>query len=245
VKKLFVALPSHDSKVNVPTLLSLLTSQAEIIELGWTMHVECIGGDSDIARARNALVGKFLASDCTDLVFVDADISWGPGALVRLVSPVVDFVAGVYRLRTDDLLHYPVQWTDPKCIIVDEVTSHPLLRAHFVPGGFWRLSRHMLEVMAKTVGQSTDLSQPDVSYPFLFDWTWEDGKRRSEDYTFCARWRELGGGIWVDPAICLDHTGMKLFQGNLLAHLAKETADAQAAQDTGGLTDRVKRALAA
>lgn len=33
----------------------------------------------------------------------------------------------------------------------------------------------------------------------------------SEDYTFCKRWRQIGGEIWCDPKIKLKHWGQKAY----------------------------------
>tara|TARA_B100001057_G_scaffold486358_1_gene567433 strand:+ start:245 stop:1306 length:1062 start_codon:yes stop_codon:yes gene_type:complete len=51
----------------------------------------------------------------------------------------------------------------------------------------------------------------------LFDTIIDPTTRRylSEDYTFCRRWQELGGTIWMDPSIDLDHQGTHLFRGNI------------------------------
>lgn len=51
----------------------------------------------------------------------------------------------------------------------------------------------------------------------LFDTIIDPTTRRylSEDYTFCRRWQELGGTIWMDPTIELDHQGAHLFKGNI------------------------------
>jgi len=50
----------------------------------------------------------------------------------------------------------------------------------------------------------------------LFDTMIDPVDRRylSEDYTFCRRWQELGGDIWLDPSISLNHYGHFAFQGN-------------------------------
>lgn len=37
----------------------------------------------------------------------------------------------------------------------------------------------------------------------------------SEDYTFCRRYQEIGGTIWMDPSINLDHQGSYVFKGNI------------------------------
>lgn len=41
-----------------------------------------------------------------------------------------------------------------------------------------------------------------------------DKRYLSEDYTFCRRWQEIGGDIWLDPSISLNHYGHFCFQGN-------------------------------
>jgi hypothetical protein len=37
----------------------------------------------------------------------------------------------------------------------------------------------------------------------------------SEDYTFCKRWRDMGGKVWLDKSIRLDHIGRKMFKGDV------------------------------
>jgi hypothetical protein len=41
-----------------------------------------------------------------------------------------------------------------------------------------------------------------------------DKRYLSEDYTFCRRWQKIGGDIWLDPSISLNHYGSFCFQGN-------------------------------
>lgn len=41
-----------------------------------------------------------------------------------------------------------------------------------------------------------------------------DKRYLSEDYTFCRRWQGMGGDIWLDPSISLNHYGSFCFQGN-------------------------------
>jgi hypothetical protein len=223
----------------MPTLVSIIAAQ----EVAWSMGIRIesnpLGGDADIAHARNVLLGDFLRGDCTDLFFLDADISFSADDFARLLAHNVPFVCGCYRLRTDTVEHYPVFWPEQKRMWKDPATGLPLVEAEMVAGGFWLIKREAIEQMAAATPDEAWVRDPD--YPFIFDWQWEDGKRRSEDFTFCRKWRKLGGEIWVDPAIKLDHTGMKVFEGNLLASLAQETRKHQA---SGGVLDRAKRFIA-
>jgi hypothetical protein len=51
----------------------------------------------------------------------------------------------------------------------------------------------------------------------LFDCMIEPETRHylSEDYTFCRRWRDIGGQIWLDTQGPLVHTGAQDFVGNV------------------------------
>jgi len=42
----------------------------------------------------------------------------------------------------------------------------------------------------------------------------ESGAALSEDLSFCKRWAELGGEIWVDMASKITHTGPITFEGD-------------------------------
>jgi hypothetical protein len=42
----------------------------------------------------------------------------------------------------------------------------------------------------------------------------ETGAYLSEDYSFCLRWRKIGGKIWIDTASKLTHTGPYDFVGD-------------------------------
>jgi len=44
----------------------------------------------------------------------------------------------------------------------------------------------------------------------------DSGRYLSEDYTFCRRWQKIGGQIWTDPEIVLNHVGTHTFRGRKL-----------------------------
>jgi len=43
----------------------------------------------------------------------------------------------------------------------------------------------------------------------------ENGVYLSEDYSFCRRWTDLGGEIWVDLQSRLTHVGTLAFNGDV------------------------------
>jgi hypothetical protein len=39
----------------------------------------------------------------------------------------------------------------------------------------------------------------------------------SEDFSFCRRWTDMGGEIWVDYTSRLNHIGLMVYRGNMAA----------------------------
>jgi hypothetical protein len=222
--KVFIGIPVHSGNVMVSTVISLLTTVMEFGAKGWpnpTVYFRV--GDSDLCRARNAIVGRFLKSDCTDLMMIDSDISWNEGTIARLLEHDVDFVAAPYKGRTDEKEMYFIRWPKNKEMWTDPKTGFPLLKVDAVTIGFCRLRRSCVEKMVDTLNGHTviDPLWDDEEFPWLIDFVHRDGQRFEEGYALCFRWRDMGGDVWVDPAINLGHMGPKVFEGNLIEFLRK------------------------
>jgi len=177
---------------------SLLTDLLALTARGDGFVLNDEAGNTEISMAREAIVTRFIESDCTDLVFVDDDVCWQSGALLKLLDCKVDMVAGIYPKRTEPL-EWPVQWLDADGLYA----VNGLLEVLSAPTGFLRLSRDCLEQMHENFGST------------MFDNIRHDTGRYSEDISFCTRWRSIGGRIWVDPEINMSHIGMHGFSGCL------------------------------
>ena len=102
-RKLFVALPAYDFKVSLKLAVSLARLAQQLPQHGVDMSIGSICGCSVVSRARNLLVKDFLESNCTDLMFIDADINFEPEDVLRLMAwasdPKMGIVGGVPRTR--------------------------------------------------------------------------------------------------------------------------------------------------
>ena len=60
----------------------------------------------------------------------------------------------------------------------------------------------------------------------LFDCIIDPESKRylSEDYTFCRRWQQIDGAIWLDPRVALNHVGHYTFRGNVRKMLTGESS---------------------
>lgn len=207
-----IAIPAYTGQIHLGTMRSLMTDILQLQHRGdaFTVHDEC--GNALIADARAIIVAEFLASDYDKLLFVDSDVCWEAGAMVRLLDRKEDFVAGIYPQRKDPI-KYCVKWLDkPELQAIDG-----LLEVAGVPAGFMCLSRSMLE---KMVDQYSDSEFYCETAPNKKAWAlfadYRIGKHKmGEDYSFCKRWTDMGGKVWIDPEIKMGHVGYKTFNGHI------------------------------
>lgn len=212
-RHVWIAIPAYTGTIHLGTMRSVLTDFLALQARGDTVEIYDEVGNAMIADCRATIVAKFLESAATDLVFVDADVTFEKGALVRLVDHPVEFVAGIYPYRRDPI-DYPISWIQER----DElIATNGLLEVEGVPAGFMRCSRAMLEKMVDHYPDTVFLNAHTESKTAhaLFD-TYRIGKMKfGEDYAFCRRWKDIGGKVWIDPEINMGHVGFKTFTGNI------------------------------
>jgi hypothetical protein len=212
-RKVFVAVPVRQPEVKVFTLTALTDAIIELAQEGMAMSLFVWSGDPLISHARNVILAEFLRSDCDDLVFVDDDVSWAPGTLVKLLKHPVDFVAGVYRHKIDDE-SYPVNLIQSDGRIPIDKTG--LIEVNGVPFGFARITRKCAEQMFDAAKDKPYFHKnaPGLECRVVFDVQYADGEYFGEDYVFCRKWQALGGKVWVDPEMAINHSGNKVFVGH-------------------------------
>lgn len=198
---LFVGIPAYDGKVSVETVRSLLNEHGIAQAAGLEFKAVFLPGCSLITQARNQIAQDFLDSDADKLVFVDADVSWEPGAIIKLATHDADFVGGAYRLKQEPEA-YPVGW-----LALDELwAKNGLLEVESVPGGFMCLTR---DVFARLRDAHPDRGYTHYQFSghAYFHAPVKDGRLYGEDTAFCHEYREAGGKVWLDPELNLSHHG--------------------------------------
>ena len=83
---LLIATPCYGKLVGEGYLHSLLASIDLLRQHQHQVKVYTLGNESLITRARNNIVAYFLSSSFDRLIFIDADISWQPQALLQLLN---------------------------------------------------------------------------------------------------------------------------------------------------------------
>lgn len=214
--RLFIATPSYTGKLDTGYVHALMYSMRRFADLGISVDHYVMGFNCHVDDGRNGILRDFMLTDCTDLIFIDADVSWEPSALVRLAQHDRDIVAGVYPKRSPDDKSFPVH-VAPGTTLQADVDG--LVEVVGAPTGFMKIKRHVIEKFFEAnkhrqfTGMGTGPS--DAPYTIVFERTYTDGHRWSGDYNFCREWRKMGGKIFVDPEMRLSHTGEMEFTGTL------------------------------
>lgn len=168
--------------------------------------VDVLGGHCYVDRVRCLLVRNFLASDATDLVFIDADVGFEPDSLVRLCTATSPVVAGIYPKKIE-----PAEWpvTTPQGEIWAD--RNGLIECHMVPTGFLRINRAVFEAIK--VPTFADI---DGDAPAHFKTEVRDGQYWGEDVEFCRLVREAGIPIKAFAEMDFRHVANdgRVYRGN-------------------------------
>ena len=236
--KFFVAVPSYDRRISVPTVQGLLNAiqvfQLNNIPFEFKFEV----GMCWISMARNSLARAFMESDCTDMIFIDDDIGFPPLAFRDLISSGEDIVAGVYPKKETDENYAALFKVNQKSELNVE---NGLIEADGLPTGFMKIKRSVfeklqadfdrmqvkLEVLQK---ENPDLVIPELiytdvrygkkTYNFFGEFV-SNGRWFGDDFGFCRRWQNILGRLWVLPNITFIHQGNKNYEGNLHQYLSR------------------------
>ena len=202
---IFIACPAYGG-VTTETVRSLLNETAAAREVGVDIDVAFLAGCSLITHARNQLARDFLNSGAERLVFIDADVAWEPGAVLRLVSHGKDVVGGAYPFKSEPE-NYPVSWLDK----ADLTSVDGLLEVLVLPGGFLQISRQAFEKLKRW---DRVYQHGGQTFDGFFHAPIAEGRMLGEDSAFCVDWRASGGQVWLDPELTLTHVdGVRKFTG--------------------------------
>ena len=213
--KLVIATPFYEMKGWSPYIKSLaatmwfLAKHTPIDVQFWSLN-----GDSYVERARNTIAHQFLESDRTHLMFIDSDMEWNLDGFTKLIASDVDVVGAGYPCKNVwDFYGCIIDTNEDETPKVDPKTG--LISAWGVPTGFMKIRRQVFEKLIE--------AQPDNYYMIRNQGDKEPTKHYNffgripplgEDISFCRRWAEIGGKLWVQPEVMIVHYGVKGWAGH-------------------------------
>ncbi len=181
-------------------------------------------GDSLIARGRHCLVHTFLCSPASHLLMWDSDVeALDPTCVRRMLDSEHPIIAGAYPFRDGSgRVVANLLQSDREAGRCDIDNGN--LKVAAAGTGFLLISRQAIVRMMKAFPEL--LYECDLPMMFgspmwaLFDTSFttnERGRKRylSEDYTFCHRYREIGGDVHIDTEARFRHWGKMGFEGDV------------------------------
>jgi len=241
-KSIFIATPCFGGLVTQAYMQSIISLMQHQTQPPLQLTLALLGNDALITRSRNTLVSSFLNdTKATHLLFIDADISFAPEQVMRLIAADKEVIGAMYPIKALDWELAAVQLPKNRETL-EEAAMHyvgtPLedgqatrdgdfVTASYSGTGMLLIARSAIEKLIAAFPQlqydvihayPREKRTPATQYA-LFECMIDrkTGVYLSEDYAFCQRWREIGGEVWLDTAARLTHTGPHAFPGNAAA----------------------------
>jgi len=239
----FVSTPMYGGMTTGFFCQSMMQLQHAMMQRQYGMGTSFIFNESLITRARNSLTHAFLKTDCTHLLFIDADIRFNAHEVMMMFDADKDIICGIYPkkeinwheveaavkrgVEADKLKHFTGSWV---VNLVDyagtvDVPQHLPLEVFAGGTGMMLIKREVFDKLAEHVPSyfndvvdlaNTNTLREEIKEYFATSIEPETGRLLSEDYHFCYIWRKIGGKIHAAPWMNLGHLGNYMFEGELI-----------------------------
>lgn len=200
--KIYIGVPVY-GQLDSEFSKCLSVTKAVFQELGHTVEIDYNNGCAIISKARNDIVSRFMTSGFDKLLFIDADMVWDAVDAAKLVSSGFAFAGIAYRKRMEKIDFN---------VVLNGKEENGWLGADKVGTGFICLAKE--GILALQNNHPETKYYDDGERFALFDFKIENERYHGEDYTFCDRWINAGGEIWILPAD-IGHIGRKVYYGNI------------------------------
>ena len=239
---LFIATPMYGGLCYGTYFESMLKLQAWLIHKDIDAYFSFLYNESLITRGRNTLVNDFLKGEATHMMFIDADISFDPAHLFKMLDADVDIICGLYpkkeinwgavsfaiekKVPQDQLKYFTGEYVvnmvgDAKSQLVP--LDKPFEIQHGGTG-FMLIKREVFDTLKdkcpsyvhnmNDVNDNSNMGDKIIEYfATSID---EKGHLLSEDYHFCKLARDNGIKVWGAAWAQLVHTGTYQYSGRLV-----------------------------
>lgn len=206
-----------------PAYLEAMAASVPILDAAGMMHsIVFEVGSPYISGARATLLRKALIWGADAVVFLDHDLSWAPGDLLKLLKTDGDVVGGTYRFKLHDetyMANIEVRGDERPIVRADGA-----IKASRLPAGFLRVTRQAVDTFMRMYPHLTIRDKEGVESPDLFHHGAHRGTWFGEDYAFSRNWIDAGGDLWLVPDLSLDHHDFdgRVYPGNFHEFLLRQ-----------------------
>jgi hypothetical protein len=214
--RLAIVVPIGDEVVDIAYHKSLNATIMLLAQCGISLSIMEAAGGSHIGKARERVLWLAMHDyKPTHLLFIDADMGWDAKQVTRLLCADHEFAAIAGVRKTDEV--------KVCCNFLPTEERHPVtnfLKVRDVGFAFVLLKTSVVDKLCK--------AYPDLEYNCGDKREWAlfldmidkkdktnglRGERLSEDFSFCRRWRAIGGDIFLDDEAAIIHAGRKEYTG--------------------------------
>lgn len=215
-QSLFLATAAYEH-VKPGYCYSLAMTTAELARRGIPFVLAIMDGNCHVDDGRNALVRDFLYdTQCTDLLFLDADLRWDPKMILNIIShDSDDVIAGAYPFKSSPQ-RFPVGKILPGD---DDEIKKGLLSVSYAPTGFMRIPRSVFDKLTPFQTKRGSVKPTHRFFERRYTVNTYDGG----DVTFCRKWIGQGGRVLIDSKLVLEHIGERRWSGCFIDYLAKDS----------------------
>ena len=168
-----------------------------------------------VNHARNLATCGFLNSDCSHMLFIDADVEFEPTAIFRMLVAQKDIICTPYRIKLEDPenIRYAVDFEDKKKV---PILPGEIVEVEQAPAGLMIIHRKVFDKLIKDYPEmhikyhGTEIKEIHSKYMYNFWDTTFDSKKglwKGEDLSFCDLARKAGFKLYANLASETIHHG--------------------------------------
>ncbi len=241
MKNLYLAIlsPCYGGMVCVDYMMRLMKTIELLRDMEIDYTFSFVKNDSLVQRARNNLLSSIYDydSNITHFLFIDTDIVWNPEDVLTLLYSKKDLIGGIYPLKKyyfENVKDLTTEELQDKDLIETKLIKYnfnfadtlevnkDIIKIRHLPTGFMMISRNCVKKMRESYPNTKYIDRTvtdnKISYA-LFDCFIKDNMFMSEDWGFCERWQDIGGEVFADKSIKLEHIGPNNYKGDFSSFL--------------------------
>lgn len=214
VPHVFLALPCYGpvEPYFMGSLLNLERSIYSVTAPPFKLKIEMGVGDSIVGRARNRLAARFLATDCTHLLFIDSDLVFTARDTHLLIEAAIAEGACIMCGRYAQKCAEPI-WTHENFVPPPPPRPSGAVEVARAGTGFMLIDRRVLEGLRASVPELGYVAEANDIAAWNFFNAHINAYRRfvGEDYSFCDLARALKFPVFIHPAVLCRHVGRAFY----------------------------------
>lgn len=238
-KSVFIATPMYGGMCHGSYAKSLFTTMKYLLDNGYDVEFRDMYNNSIITEARDLFTKMFLNSGCDYLFFIDADQSFKPEDVLKMIKEDKDIIGGVvpkkkinwasvqeassHGISADMLSKFSGEFN--LALLPDQEQPEDFTKSFEVSHigtGMMLIKRSVFEKLKDATRQYiyTGSGVQGINPGDKMNEYWacnisDNNTLMGEDVNFCYMWRKLGGKVYAAPYANTTHVGSYEFSGTL------------------------------